>query len=294
MWPFSLFVLYLLIVFVIAALLEYPLYLLANQITDISFSKISGDLVIPVGLAGLYFFLRSLGLNNKQALGYDVPRRRFIALIVLGFLAGLLIILPLVGSLLVLDIRILKSSTDLWANLGLTALEALIAGLIVALIEETFFRGALFSAVYRREGLMPAAILSGLLYALTHFIDTDFHITQSALGWQSGLILLSHSFEDFNQPGKIIDSLSALFAIGVFLSLVRARTGTIALCIGMHAGWVFIIKLAKSISYADPSAQFAWLVGTYDSIIGWLVFVWLGILTLFFYRWALANSDTST
>ena len=76
------------------------------------------------------------------------------------------------------------------------------------------------------------------------------------------------------------------FVAGVFLSMVRERTGSILLPIGIHAGWVMIIKLAKYLtntSYVDGQASF-W-VGEYDHITGWMASLWLGLIAVvYWYR----------
>ncbi len=77
-----------------------------------------------------------------------------------------------------------------------------------------------------------------------------------------------------------LDSFVALLLVGIFLGLVRRRTGHIGWCIGLHAGWVFVIQVARALTADDPTAPLAWLTGDYDGIIGWLAAVWIGALAL--------------
>jgi membrane protease YdiL (CAAX protease family) len=170
-----------------------------------------------------------------------------------------------------------------WPDLIFTVLGALTIGLVVALIEETFFRGAMFTAVDRYSGLWPAAVLPSLLYAAVHFINTDNDVAPGALQWYSGLVVLAHCFEQFTDPSTIIDSFLALFAVGVFLALVRAHTGGIAACIGLHAGWVLVIKLTKDITQIDSRAELLFLVGDYDNITGYLALILITIVTVIYY-----------
>ena len=93
---------------------------------------------------------------------------------------------------------------------------------------------------------------------------------------------MSNCFGRFSSP-VIIDSLLALFAAGVFLSLVRLRTGNIAQCIGIHAGWVLVIKVTKSISTVNYESGWGFLVGTYDGVIGFMGFAWLCLLSISYY-----------
>ena len=91
-----------------------------------------------------------------------------------------------------------------------------------------------------------------------------------------------HSYKDI---AVIADSLIALFIAGLFLSLVREKTGNIALCIGIHAGWVFTIKMTKEVTHLDTNASTAFLVGSYDNIIGWAATGVLGVVTLWYWRY---------
>lgn len=74
-----------------------------------------------------------------------------------------------------------------------------------------------------------------------------------------------------------------MFAVGLFLALVRARHGHIAHCVGLHAGWVFVIKLTKDVTVDDPDARFSYLTGTYDNVIGLLALGLLTVLTAIYY-----------
>ncbi|MBA2410007.1 MAG: hypothetical protein H0V62_09645 [Gammaproteobacteria bacterium] len=109
------------------------------------------------------------------------------------------------------------------------------------------------------------------------------------LEWYSGIAILTHMFEQFAEPADIPDSFLALFAVGMVLALVRAGMGHIAACIGLHAGGVLVIKLTKDITYADPAATDAFLVGTYDSVIGYLALILIATLAFFYHALALRN-----
>jgi hypothetical protein len=75
-----------------------------------------------------------------------------------------------------------------------------------------------------------------------------------------------------------------LFAVGMFLSLVRERNGNIALALGLHAGWVMVIKVGQYLTALHPDAPLAQLVGSYDGIIGWLAAAWISLLAWLYTR----------
>ena len=74
--------------------------------------------------------------------------------------------------------------------------------------------------------------------------------------------------------------------VGVFLALVREGTGHIGWCIGLHAGWVFVIQLTRRLTDGNPSSDLAFLTGDYDGIIGWLAMAWIGLLAAGYWRWS--------
>ena len=51
---------------------------------------------------------------------------------------------------------------------------------------------------------------------------------------------------------------------------MRIRTNRIALCIGIHAGWVITIKIFKRITDTNVQSDYAFLTGSYDKVIGYL------------------------
>lgn len=285
MRPFFLFVLYVAALFVGGAALEYPLYrLLQGLSVEVGYWSLSGRLTLPLGVLTLYPFLRWMGLAEARSLGYGVPPRRWLAALMTGWLVGVAIMLPLAAGLLLLGVR---GYVGLPGGVGLVDVVAgaLLSGLAVALIEETFFRGGMFSAVQRARGVGAAAILTSVLYALVHFVDSDLRVPDEEIGWSTGLVVLAHSLGSFLEPGVIVDSALALFAAGLLLALVRARHGHIGHCVGIHAGWVFSIKLIKKAAPVRPEGLEAGWVGGYDQVIGWLAFCWLALLCAAYLAW---------
>jgi membrane protease YdiL (CAAX protease family) len=159
----------------------------------------------------------------------------------------------------------------------------LIGGLVVALIEETLLRGAMHSAIERQSGRVAAVLLTAFVYAALHFIGKA-RVPHEEVEWLSGLILIRGALGAFADPMTLIDSFLALFAVGVLLGLVRIRTGGIAACMGLHAGWVWVITTAREITVRNPDAPWSFLVGTYDGVVGYLVCVWTLLVIALYWR----------
>ena len=75
----------------------------------------------------------------------------------------------------------------------------------------------------------------------------------------------------------------ALAAAGVLLGMVRCATGHIGECIGMHAGWVLVIKVVRKTTELDDQSYWSFLVASYDDVIGVLAFIWFLLLAITYY-----------
>jgi len=293
----GIFVAYIATLFLAGAALEYPVYRLANLFTDTSYYTFSGRLVLPLAALTLYFFLRARKLSNAQALGYALPWQAFIRFVVTGFGAGILIMIPLLALMLGLEIRVPAGDLQrILTAAGPAFFDGLVSGILVGLIEETFFRGAMYTEVERESRIWWAILLTSALYAVVHFVDTKYRIPVEELNWWSGFVILGHSFDTFTQPSRIIDSLLALFAVGIFLACSRASSGHIAYCIGLHAGWVTAIRVAHRTSHENPDSAWSWMIGSFDGIIGYLAFAWLILLAIVIFNPLLQQrgGDTSS
>jgi membrane protease YdiL (CAAX protease family) len=180
--------------------------------------------------------------------------------------------LPLVALLLALDVRQIKPGLE--GDLPPLLLGALVSGFAVAFIEETFFRGILFTAVSRTSGMRAAIIAPTLLYAALHFLGGKLRVPPEEVSWMHGFEVLSRLFERYAQPLAFADSFLALVALGVLLAMVRARTGAIAGCIGLHAAGVCAIFVLRDTTVVDRQAPLGFIVGQYDGVIGWAACAW--------------------
>jgi len=283
MRPAALFTGYLALALLLGALLAYPVYIWLNPLIDEPMYRFVTRTGMLIALLAVPWFLRSQNLADRRALGYAPPRHVFVRDLIIGMAAGVSIMVPLIGALLLLGVRVPNPD---WVfsvpDLVLTLVEALLAGVLVALIEETFFRGALYTAVERHSGMWAAVLLPSLLYAALHFLTTDYDVPPRALEWYSGFVSLGYMFEQYAEPVLLIDSFLALVAVGVFLALVRARTGHIAGCIGLHAGWVMVIKLTKHVTITNEHAQYSFLAGDYDGVIGYLALALIATLAIIY------------
>jgi membrane protease YdiL (CAAX protease family) len=281
----GIFFLYLFACLALAALLTYPL--METGWIDHAPQRVMGRLAQVFILLGLWPFLKAMGLGSWDALGYGAARSRFLLALGKGWLLGLAILLALAGSLVLLEVRVPDPLGNDWLpGLLKKAAQALMGGLLTSLLEETFFRGALFSAIRRRGGASPAVYWSSFLFALLHFMKPHGLPDGVAFDWAGTGQMFVHVFAGVFQL-KHLDSMTALFLVGIFLALIRERTGHIGWCVGLHAGWILVIQVTRYLTDGNGASPYAFLVGVYDGMIGWLAAAWIGLLTIGF--WTLSR-----
>ena len=93
----------------------------------------------------------------------------------------------------------------------------------------------------------------------------------------AGFRHLFSTFAPFFELSEIGPGLIGLLLIGIVLSYAFARTGTLYLSIGLHAGWVIAIKTVRV--FGDYRAEnLGWLFGSSDPKIVSGVVTWAGII----------------
>jgi uncharacterized protein len=262
------------------AALSYPAWLLLHPFFNFPFHRI-GERIGMLALAvGFVLLARHLGLADRASLGYGVPRRAFLRESGLALALGVATMFGVVAVMSALGLLDWSGA----AGMGAAALARLVAlralsALAVAFIEETFLRGAMHTGIERGSGTAAAVLLTALVYAATHFLASH-HIAPAAVNAGSGFELLAGTLHLFAHPTGILDAFLALFAVGIVLGLIRAATGNIAACIGLHAGWVWVMLVTHELARPRSGAPLGFLLSRFDGFVGWLVLGWTVLLAV--------------
>ena len=253
----------------LSALLAYPIFNLVGEQNSIPFHKCLSRTLVLSGLILSILLLASRGLLNRNALGFENHGVSAFKHIRQGILLGVLIVFCLELLLFLLDIHIWDQQTELSVKTLLTMLsKSVLAGLVVALIEETIFRGAIFSLLESELGKIMTVMISSLFYAGVHFIKIPEYTGTSPM-WFSGFTLLPDSFGFLIEP-RMLDMMLTLFLLGVLLSVFRIRYNNIYYCIGIHAGIVMLVKLSNYLSDYQSGSEVDFLVNYVDHQMGYL------------------------
>lgn len=256
--------LYVLFVVVMGSLISVPLYQagqwaietdLLPQLKRFRFPKYLNRGVLLAALVGLYPFLRSIGVSNLRGLGLvkNIQWRRDL---LAGFALGALGLALVASWMMVADRIAIKDPV-----LPLWFLSAAATAVAVGLLEEFFFRGALFGVLLQHLSARVATLWLSLIFAVLHFIKPHHSVKrwEGEVEWWTGFEVLSYSFWQFSEPRLLVGGLLTLFMVGVVLAYVTWRTRSLFLAIGIHAGWVFVLRLVQMGTTRTAPAD--WWVG---------------------------------
>ena len=268
------------------AALAWPAWELTQALgLDFRFHRVASRIAMLTFLAGFWLLARRLHVADRASLGYSLPPRTFVAELAKAFLLGAALMLPVLATMLLFDMRAAKPGVMLtgldWVRIIAFAIGT---GLVVALIEETAMRGAMHTAIARESGPATAILLVSLVYAATHFF-AKVRIPAEEVGPGSGLDMLAGMLREFAHPWSILDAFACLTAVGILLGLVRHFTGNIAACIGLHAAWVAIIAVVRETSIRRLQSPLAPLTSDYDGFIGWMVLGWTVVIGAALWWW---------
>ena len=284
MRPLWALVIYIVVVFFGGALLAPWLYWLVQhfaesvpKLPNAPFHRFMDRSFLILALIGVWPLLRALGAKSPRETGlvppYGQSKRLFG-----GLLVGIVTLAVISGTVLFCDGRALVHGVSSW-KIFKTILSAAGTAAVVAIAEEILFRGGVFGG-FRRMFYWPLALgVSSLIYALVHFLQRAE--PTGAVDWNSGLVVLPRMLAGFADVHAFVPGFFSLTLAGVLLGLAYQRTGNLYFSIGLHAGWIFCLKIFQTFTVAIPQTA-VWFWGTGKVLDGWLGFlVLLATLAIF-------------
>lgn len=174
-------------------------------------------------------------------------------------------------------------------SLGDVLLTATIAGICVAIMEEFFFRGALMGLLLRTLKPLTALLFLSAFFSIIHLLQPPESavVANDAVNLGSGFWMVGQILSKFGNANFLIAEGATLFMVGLILGWARLKTNSLWLSIGLHAGWVFGIKLFAGMTKTPKgvsSAKFMpWIGG--DLKIGIVPLIVLSITGLIVCGW---------
>jgi uncharacterized protein len=290
MRPVSLLLVYILVAFLGAALVAPWIFYFSqfaadhnpafHPLAEFPFHRFVNRSLIFLTLLGLWPFLRSIGIRSWKDLGF-APLNLHWKKGVTGFFVGfcsLAIVAVLAISVGARTFNLRNSGIDLVTDL----FGATVSAFVVAMLEESLFRGALFAALRKNNPWLLALLVSSAIYALLHFFAKPE--SPASVHWNSGFVTLATMFGGFVDLKLLVPGFFNLFIAGAILALAFQRSGNLYFSIGLHAGWIFWLKsyglLTDKVAGVDSGV---W--GSGKIIDGWLATaVLLFLFGILFFR----------
>lgn len=232
--------------------------------------------LLVLAIVGLWPLSKTLGAKFPQGLGIRLGIRP-VENALLGWTLGL----GSLGTVALLSIwagartpHFSASAAEWAAKLG----GALATALVVGVLEEGLFRGALLTSLRRRHSWVVAATCSSGLYALVHFFQRTPE--PPTVSWLSGWVILGQMMAGFWDWTTLVPGFFSLFLIGWILAVTRDRTDGLAASIGLHGAWIFWLKACGFAMVTSPTAApSVW--GSNKWVDGWATFAMLGVTLVF-------------
>lgn len=234
---------YFVAVVVLGALVAPPLFWAGKSLADagtlpflkdVVFQRFFNRAVLVAAIVLLWPTIRWLKIGGVRELGLEPDPRRW-SHFAIGFaIAGLLVAI-MAGSYIAFDVYHWKQKLP-WGELPRLAVSAIVVGLL----EESLFRGAIFGLFRRTMQPMAALLAVTLLFASLHFLKPDEDVQLGTITWLSGFATLPSVFHQFTEPALLLGGFATLFVFGWMLGYATLRTRALWMSIGLHAGVVFV------------------------------------------------------
>ena len=241
---------------IFGALFTPPVFwLLAKLLGDVPwpFSRVYDRVALLGVLLFLVYFKRHLSLkqlsNYFNEKGAKSAASRVLVGVVFSLVAATIALILTVPDS---PMRWVQRSTDYYMWKGLKLIPA---ALVISIIEETIFRAIIFKQLSRKMKWPVAAVLSSALYAVVHFVRPLKSYSYEGFSFFAGFDYLLAVSERLVFPG-ILPAMFGLFLVGIVLCYTLRSTGSLYLCIGLHSGWVMVMKIAVYTTEAIPGGVF--------------------------------------
>lgn len=248
------------------------LTLVAALAVAVIVAPIAGAVVAMLGYRIPFprIFDRTMMATVLVALVWRGASLRFIALLAKGFrnpglnwtraIKGLIVSIAIVAILGALAVMLGGTASGALGDAAARVPKYLLSAIVIAIIEEAFFRAFLL------EGMRPdfrdrcALAISAVVYSLAHVVRSPAKFYVTGYDATAGLVTLAHSFDQISHPATALPVIVGLFLLGLVLGEAFVLTETVYLSAGLHAGFVLGSKLWPKL-IENRAAIPPWLAG---------------------------------
>jgi membrane protease YdiL (CAAX protease family) len=174
-----------------------------------------------------------------------------------GFGWGVAMFVPMIGlQLLFLELEVVWPPAE--SMIGWLA-GLLLGALLLSWVEEAIFRGMLLRMFYTAMRPWPAVLGSAFVFAIVHFkavpwdSEAAVHLGTSLMIAVRGVFSFVYTFDFFH--------FSNLLLAGILLNVLFLRSGNLLVCLGLHAGWVWMRGIWGGVAEIGEQSGRFWLGG---------------------------------
>ena len=247
---------YTLVVLAVALALAFPAQSLCEHFGWFAgkpWGKFFRRCVMLSAAVGLWPMLRMLGMASRERLGLQLPLTQAVLRAAGGWMLAFAAVMLLGCAAWVAGDRVWDGFA--WA----VVMKPAAVGLGVGVFEELFFRGVIFGALWREWGATRALWASSLIYAVLHFCSAP------------------------PSRAEMLPALVSLTALGALLAWCYARSGSLFLSVGVHAGAVAALRIMLTVTHGG-GGELGWLFGSgaftlVNGMAAWpmLMLLWLAL-----------------
>lgn len=246
-----------------------------ENLRDVEFERVASRTVMVMTLLSVLPALVLTRLGNLRGLGFSSDRGWWKST-GWGWLAGAVSMAALFG--LGWALKAYQLNEGMGAGVAGRLAVYLVGALLVGVIEEALFRGAIFGVLRQAMGFWGGAIVSSAFFALVHFAKPDPQVGTVYGHWCSGLQLLPQMFNRMDLGHRTFPLVLTLFFMGLVLCAFYRRTGSLYFVIGLHAGWVWVMRVGADLVERDRE-RFGLLFGRSEIVSkSWIA---VGVIVLF-------------
>jgi len=231
---------------------------IGTYLTDKGADRVMRRILLAGVVIILILILKKFGWHGWKDCGWsqpetELPSRRW-AQLLQGVLLGCISIGSIAALTILTGLHNLKASAENGLQLAGLILTFSVSGILVALIEETIFRGILFRVFARAWNAWTAALVISIVFASAHFVGPGNAAFQGDSFLAITLNLTLATLASFLPPVHALVQFFNLALLGIVLCVFVMRTKTIWMSVGAHAVWVLIIALHSHFTTLNPAA----------------------------------------
>jgi len=186
----------------------------------------------------LTLWARPLGIARRLRRGFARPLDNLGAL-----LRGLLVAAAVIAILLTLGAAFGGRDAMRAGELLARAPKYVAGAILIAIIEEGFFRAFMLGGMIEDFGRTGGLAISAAVYALAHLVRSPARFYLASLDVTAGFHNLYASLAQLTHPAAAVPALVGLFLLGLVLGEAFLLTGNVYFSAGLHAGLVIGVKL---------------------------------------------------